>query len=115
MLKSGGALCITPDGPRGPAQIAQSGPVIMALRTDTPIIPYAIVSEPEKRLSTWDGFRIPFPFTRGAIVFGAPIFPDATLDRESLRQQLEDNLNAATQRAYAHLKKKWPPEMDGQV
>ena len=36
ILKTEGGICITPDGPRGPAEIAQSGPIIMAQRTDAP-------------------------------------------------------------------------------
>jgi len=99
LLKQGGAICITPDGPRGPAQVAQNGPVIMAQRTGTPILPYAIVSAPAKRLDTWDGFRIPYPFSRGAIVFGVPVLPTKDTQREDLRQQLEDNLNTAMRRA----------------
>lgn len=109
LLKTGGALCITPDGPRGPAEVAQSGPIIMAQRSGAPIMPYAIISQPERRLKTWDGFRIPLPFTRGAIVFGDAVHADPNLDREHLRQQLENNLNAALQRAEATLKKR-PPD-----
>lgn len=99
ILKDGGGVCITPDGPRGPAEKAQNGPIIMALRSQAPILPYAIVSAPAKRLQTWDKFRIPRPFTRGAVVFGQAIIPDKAIDRETLRQQLEDNLNTATRRA----------------
>lgn len=99
ILKSGGGICITPDGPRGPAEEAQNGPIIMSQRTQAPILPYAIVSSPSKRLSTWDRFRIPYPFTRGALVFGEAVIPTKTSDRETLRQQLEDSLNKATRRA----------------
>ncbi len=106
ILKNGGAMCITPDGPRGPAQVAQNGPVIMAQRTDAPILPYAIASSPAKRLGTWDGFRIPYPFTRGAVVFGTPVIPSPDKDRETLRAELELSLNAAMARAEALTDKK---------
>lgn len=106
IIKNGGVICITPDGPRGPAQIAQNGPVVMAQRTSAPILPYAIVSSPEKRLKTWDRFRIPYPFTRGAIVFGEVILPTPDDTRETLRQKLQDSLNAATARAEAIAQKK---------
>ncbi len=99
ILKSGGGICITPDGPRGPAEIAQNGPIIMAQRTSAPILPYAIVSSPAKRLNTWDGFRIPYPFTRGALVFGKAVIPDKGDDRDALRLALETNLNIAMRRA----------------
>ncbi len=106
ILKNGGGICITPDGPRGPAEIAQNGPIIMAQRTSAPILPYAIVSAPRRRLNTWDGFRIPYPFTRGALVFGEAVFPNETDDRETLRQRLEDNLNTAMARAESIAQKK---------
>jgi lysophospholipid acyltransferase (LPLAT)-like uncharacterized protein len=106
IIKNGGVICITPDGPRGPAQVAQNGPVVMAQRTGAPILPYAIVSSPEKRLKTWDRFRIPYPFTRGAIIFGEIILPTPDDTRETLRQKLEDSLNAATVRAEAIAQKK---------
>ena len=109
ILKNGGGICITPDGPRGPAEIAQNGPIIMAQRTDAPILPYAILSAPRHRLNTWDGFRIPYPFTRGAVVFGTPVIPSKDEDREVLRQRLQDSLNAAMERAETLVQKKGRP------
>ncbi|MEL7109409.1 MAG: lysophospholipid acyltransferase family protein [Pseudomonadota bacterium] len=106
ILKNGGGICITPDGPRGPAEKAQNGPIIMAQRAGAPILPYAIVSAPRHRLSTWDGFRIPYPFSRGALVFGEAVIPTAESDRETLRQKLEDNLNMAMARAEIMAQKK---------
>ena len=106
LLKNGGVMCITPDGPRGPAQVAQNGPIIMSQRTEAPILPYAIASSPAKRLSTWDRFRIPYPFTRGAVVFGAPVLPSPDKDRETLRAELERSLNTAMTRAEALADKK---------
>ena len=99
LLKAGGAVCITPDGPRGPRQRAQLGPVLLAQRSGAPIQPYALASAPAKRLSSWDRFIIPFPFTRGAIVFGEPIYTARGEDAETVRQKLEDNLNQITLRA----------------
>ena len=99
LLKSGGALCITPDGPRGPRQRASLGPIVIAKRTQSVILPYALATAPSKRLSTWDRFQIPIPFARGAIVFGDPIIPDDGPTSESLRLTLESRLNTATRRA----------------
>lgn len=99
LLKAGGAVCITPDGPRGPRQRASLGPIVIAKRTQSVILPYALATAPSKRLSTWDRFQIPFPFARGAIVFGEPISTDGEASSEQLRLLLEQRLNAATQRA----------------
>lgn len=106
ILKNSGGICITPDGPRGPAEIAQAGPIIMSQRTGAPILPYAIISAPSERLETWDRFRIPLPFTRGAIVFGDAVIPRDGADKEDLRLELEKNLKMATALAEAKLQKK---------
>ncbi|MEL6666457.1 MAG: hypothetical protein AAFQ24_09990, partial [Pseudomonadota bacterium] len=71
-----------------------------------PILPYAIVSSPRHRLGTWDGFRIPYPFTRGALVFGEAVIPKPGDDRETLRLQLEENLSVAMDRAEELAQKK---------
>lgn len=98
-LKAGGAVCITPDGPRGPMQRAQAGPVLLAQRADAPILPYALAASPAKRLKTWDRFIIPLPFTKGAIVFGEPIETARGDDVDAVRGLLEARLNEITARA----------------
>ncbi|MEM9668601.1 MAG: lysophospholipid acyltransferase family protein [Pseudomonadota bacterium] len=114
LLKSGGALCITPDGPRGPRQRAGLGPIVLARRANVPILPYALATAPSKRLSTWDRFQIPFPFARGAIVFGAPLTLAKAGSPEAMRRELEASLNHATKRAEAlcgapHIEPESPP------
>ncbi|MEL7453729.1 MAG: lysophospholipid acyltransferase family protein [Pseudomonadota bacterium] len=101
LLKSGGALCITPDGPRGPRQRSGLGPILIAKRTGAVILPYALATTPSKRLATWDRFQIPFPFAKGAIVFGPVVTLDAAGSAENMRAILEARLNAATSRAEA--------------
>lgn len=98
-LKRGGAVCITPDGPRGPREVAGLGPILLAQRAGVPILPYALASAPVRRLATWDRFIIPFPFTRGAIVFGPVLQTRREDDPETLRAELQRRLNAATLRA----------------
>ncbi len=99
LLKSGGAVCITPDGPRGPRQRAGLGPITIAKRAEAVILPYALATAPSKRLSTWDRFQIPLPFARGSIVFADPIYPGEGASSEEVRQLLETRLNAATRQA----------------
>ena len=47
-VKSGGNIVITPDGPKGPARIAQSGIVQIAQKTGLPIIPVSFNSSKKK-------------------------------------------------------------------
>jgi len=99
LLKSGCAVCITPDGPRGPAEQVSPGAIMIAQRAGAPIVPYALSVNPAWRLKTWDGFIIPFPFTRGAIILGPPIAAPRTAAPEALQAELQARLDEATRRA----------------
>lgn len=99
LLRAGGAICITPDGPRGPRQRASLGPAILAKRSKAAILPYALATAPSKRLSSWDRFQIPIPFARGAMVFSKAITVADVESPEALRAALETTLNDATRRA----------------
>lgn len=98
LLKSGSAVCITPDGPRGPAEQVSPGAIMIAQRAGAPIVPYALSVKPCWRLDTWDRFIIPFPFTRGAIILGAPVEAPRSADPDALRAELQVRLDAATRR-----------------
>jgi lysophospholipid acyltransferase (LPLAT)-like uncharacterized protein len=76
-------IAITPDGPRGPARVAQPGVVVAASRSGVPIIPIAVISDRKTRLRSWDGFEVPHPFSRVMFVYGEPItIPPLSLDDE---------------------------------
>ncbi len=79
-------LAITPDGPRGPAERVKSGLVYLASRTGLPIQPVAASSPSSWRLRSWDGFRIPKPFARVVVAYGAPIAVAPDLDHEALER-----------------------------
>ena len=99
LLKNGTAVCITPDGPRGPAEVVSPGAIMIAQRAGAPIVPYALSVKPCWRLDTWDRFIIPFPFTRGAIVLGPPLATPRAAAPEALQAELQERLDAATRRA----------------
>jgi lysophospholipid acyltransferase (LPLAT)-like uncharacterized protein len=79
-------LAITPDGPRGPAERVKPGLVYLASRTGFPILPVAAASRRCWRLRSWDGFRVPKPFARVIVAYGAPIPVAADLDRDALER-----------------------------
>ena len=101
LLRSGTAVCITPDGPRGPAEQVSPGAILIAQRAEVPILPYALAARPVIRLNSWDRFIIAFPFTRGAIVFGDPVPTSRDMSPETLRNLVQQSLDAATRRANA--------------
>ncbi len=96
-----GVVCITVDGPRGPRQRASLGAVLLAQRKGAKIVTYAFAAHPVKRLKSWDRFVVPFPFGKGAVVFGPIIDAPRDASPETIRQQVEDALNASTERAEA--------------
>lgn len=71
-LRSGHAIAITPDGPRGPAETFAPGALVAAHRADCYILPVAISAARAWRLGSWDRFMIPKPFARVTIAYGEP-------------------------------------------
>lgn len=73
-LTEGGVLAFTPDGPRGPSGVAQSGLVYFAQRSGKPIIPTGIAAYPRWFTNSWDRYMIPKPFAKARWIYGEPIF-----------------------------------------
>ncbi len=92
-------LAITPDGPRGPAGSVQRGIFFLAEKSGSPIVPLAVAACPSKRLSSWDRFLVPLPFSRVSVVFGDPIVPDAQAPFDEKSRSLEEELSRLTTRA----------------
>jgi lysophospholipid acyltransferase (LPLAT)-like uncharacterized protein len=88
-------LAITPDGPRGPACVAQEGVIALAQVTELPILPASYRLGWKFRVRSWDRFQVPLPFSTCEVIFEKPIrVPRHASDaeREALRQQLQDVL-----------------------
>ena len=98
-IARGHDLAIAPDGPRGPARLAQRGVFFLSERSGAPVIPLAVWAKPAKRLSSWDGFTIPLPFARVAIVYGEPIEPDPSRAAAERTEALAESLDRLTERA----------------
>jgi lysophospholipid acyltransferase (LPLAT)-like uncharacterized protein len=84
------------DGSRGPARVAQKGPLYLARQTQGLIIPLAVAASHKLTFNTWDQFELPLPLSRIALLVGEPlrVRPD---DRgqalEARRLELEARLN----------------------
>ena len=79
-LAAGRPAAFTIDGPRGPARLVQPGVVFLAGATGHPIVPYHIESDRHWTTRSWDRTQIPKPFSRVALVIGAPIEVASTDD-----------------------------------
>lgn len=102
-IDPGGAIALTPDGPRGPRMRAQLGPVQVAKIAGTPLLCIAWSTRWRIVFQSWDRFILPLPFGRGALVWGEPIAPpapDASAEElERVRAALEAELNRITAEA----------------
>lgn len=62
------------DGPRGPVFRAKAGAAYLARASDAVLVPLGASALRERVLAkTWDQFRFCLPFSRVAIVVGAPV------------------------------------------
>jgi hypothetical protein len=78
------------------------GPVFLSSRLGLPLVPMGFGFNRPWRLTTWDRFAVPRPFSRARIIWGPRMPIPARLDREGLehyRQQVEGVLNCITDEA----------------
>ncbi len=73
LLRRGSSVCITPDGPRGPAREVKTGIVHLAQRSGCQLVPMGLAVSRQRRLRSWDRTLLPLPFGRVVITLGEPI------------------------------------------
>jgi hypothetical protein len=99
LLRTGNDLAVTPDGPRGPAEVLKPGVAELTRIMGSPVVPVAFSSSRCLRLPTWDRFLVPLPFSRGVFILGEPLRYQLGEDQEAYRERLEAALREATARA----------------
>jgi 3-deoxy-D-manno-octulosonic-acid transferase len=95
-VRAGLDVAVTPDGPKGPAQRAQAGALLIAARTGAAVVPVGVAATRAARLSSWDRFMVPLPFARVAVAYGEPFVVGAGGPREDDVRLLETGLGRAT-------------------
>ncbi|MFK7753846.1 MAG: lysophospholipid acyltransferase family protein [Sedimentitalea sp.] len=96
----GFTLGIAVDGPRGPARVASTVPLVWARSTGKPVFVLSFSARRVIRLPTWDRAMLPLPFTRGVLIcarwdMDVPRKMDAS-EVENLRLDLEAALDVVT-------------------
>lgn len=89
LLRSGEAIALTPDGPRGPKYSVQSGVLWLASAGKAPIVPLHIEASRQWVLKSWDNHRFPKPFSTIHIGIGKPISVDRVMFKERPEQAAE--------------------------
>ncbi len=81
------SIAITPDGPKGPREKVKEGLIYLAYLTKLPITPIAVDIKKEVVFNSWDGFRLPLPFSRVNISYGSPIYVSS---KEEIEEKLSE-------------------------
>jgi lysophospholipid acyltransferase (LPLAT)-like uncharacterized protein len=116
LLKEGGRLAFTPDGPRGPSGVVQPGVLMMAKKSGAAIIPVASSARWRWLAPTWDRYLVPLPFSRAIMRFGDPIYisphaGDEEIQRvavmleqilHDMEQEVEDELGVPMSKRHTH-------------
>jgi len=99
LLAAGNDVAITPDGPRGPAEVAKTGVAQAAKVSGRAVLPIAFASSSFWRGSSWDRMLIPKPFSKGIFIIGEPVRYLENEDIETFRVRIENALKDTTARA----------------
>lgn len=107
-MAAGKPAAFTVDGPRGPARRAQAGAVWLAKATGNPVVPFHIEAARRWEARSWDRALVPRPWSRVAIVIGAPLEIPAAADEaaiERARRDLEHRLADLERQAFLLLER----------
>jgi lysophospholipid acyltransferase (LPLAT)-like uncharacterized protein len=88
-LEGGVSVAVSPDGPRGPAEVAKPGAFAAARLAGVPLVPVFAVASRAWRLRSWDRFVVPQPFARVDVAYGTPV-PSGSAESGSLAQLAEE-------------------------
>ena len=84
-LKKGGAIGITPDGPRGPNQKINGEVLNIARISGAKILIISSSTSKSKIVNSWDKFKIPLPFSKLVYLCHDELF---TVDKKLNKNQL---------------------------
>jgi len=90
-LKNKIDVAITPDGPKGPIYSIADGIVVLAQKTNTPIVVLSSIPSKYWCLKSWDKFIIPKPFGRIDFYISEP-FLLKNLTKEEAKKQILDKM-----------------------
>ena len=108
-IREGCPVAITPDGPRGPRFVVQTGVIYLGKKTQLPVIPVVVGLSSYWELPSWDRFRIPKPFSRALMLYGDPIHIPPNISEEEMehhRLKLEQIMREMVERVDSLIRQK---------
>jgi len=90
-------VCITPDGPKGPAELVKSGVIHLAQQSGCSIVPVSVSCSRSYRLRSWDRSVLPLPLSRVVVQLGEPLWLHNSLvdSQELLAERLRHGADLA--------------------
>lgn len=103
LLQQRQAVCLTPDGPKGPAQRVKSGVIQLARQSGCAVVPVSMACSRQHRLRSWDRSALPLPFGHHVLCLAAPLYFDTASELAEQQEQLALALERAGAQAQAAL------------
>lgn len=101
VLEAGRDVLLTPDGPRGPVYELGPGIIFLAQKSGFPIQPINMEYSSCWRVTSWDRFILPRPFSKVRVIFGPLHRVQSTNTPEEFeveRQRLQDIMMSLVER-----------------
>lgn len=107
-VRNGNIMSLTPDGPRGPAHVLQTGVLWLSALAPAPIMPVHVEVDRQWRFGSWDGQKLPRPFANIHVFMQEPyqveraeLEAEPDLVRQRVQTLMMENTNQA-RRAAGH-------------
>jgi hypothetical protein len=81
-------IAITPDGPKGPEFKMKPGAIVLAKKTQMPILLIGVCYKNYVQLKSWDKFKIPKLFSKVVVKFSDPIIVPFELSYEEVSEYI---------------------------
>lgn len=102
-LESGYHVGMVGDGSQGPPLVAQAGSILLASKSNAPVLPIAWSASRSFTFKSWDRTCMPKPFSRIDFFYGKPIYIPEGLDRDGIekyRIEVDQALNELYEQAW---------------
>lgn len=98
VLREGGSVALTVDGPVGPMFSVQKGVLYLAHKSGARVMPVVATAGRALFFKSWDRFMIPMPFTKVRLITGKPMRVEKENEIEEKVRELGETLRSMYER-----------------